>query len=213
MGALFASSGERPSFSTVGDRLHQALVDNGGRGSVRDIGLLLHEGLTKKLSRRSSVVASFRASRRSGISAREVTGTALKVLRSVSASSAGSEYGGFDDAHSLGTLGEEEDAEEVVVVPVNTSADAASAASAPRKTAKQLWAKARIHMQFIMPLATIYSMRSMSIDENTGQLKRIVDPSTLVEPDVEDDDIDFVNPFDSDDSDLDVDEVSTLDLT
>jgi len=81
--AFSDSPDERPKFSECCKLLDEELAAAGGRQAVRDLGVLLHEGLAEKLSRSSFVVRSSMQARRSGISTHDLASTTQSLLLAV----------------------------------------------------------------------------------------------------------------------------------
>jgi hypothetical protein len=202
MQRTFQEVNKRPTFKECCKELQQSLTDSGGKSAVRDIGILLHEGYTKKLSRSSSVVASSMRARTSGMTTKDLTSTSEQVLREVSEE----DEDGSPGEHTRGDMGSDVTKNEsgADAFTSRSFASTGSAGAASKPTARQRWKAARVKLQCIIPLMTLHTMKNMVFDAETGRLKRIVDPRSLQDNDA--DEMKFsTNPFDSEDSDLDVD--------
>eukprot|EP00038_Savillea_parva_P009426 m.183466 g.183466 ORF g.183466 m.183466 type:complete len:1224 (-) comp15822_c0_seq1:35-3706(-) len=234
MDRTFYSVDDRPVFKDVSMELGQLLVDAGGKRTVRDVGLLLHEGLTKKLTRRSSIVASSMRARQSGVSPKDLATTTHRVLREMSdgmasrlasvaeeeedddsggggvamktRDDAGSNPFAVDHAAEGGTAaGGDSTGGPAADRPPTTDGAAEADATAARPTALERWKKAKTRIQAIIPLLTLQSMTNMAVDDQTGRLKRVVDPRGLEGAQTVEEETFSTNPFDSDDSDIDID--------
>eukprot|EP00041_Stephanoeca_diplocostata_P036160 m.1305530 g.1305530 ORF g.1305530 m.1305530 type:complete len:1596 (+) comp24813_c0_seq24:427-5214(+) len=178
MTQCFQERAERPVFQATTAQLNALVAAQGGKSGVRDLGLLLHEQLTHKLMRKATVVASTRRASAAGLSNEDITKVAAKAMKSIS-----EEYGFGDN-------------EEEEMLAETTAAANSMAPSGRKSLSPSKWGQVRA----VLPFLTFHSKW---VKDHTGKVVRDVDHTALPPSESEIDE----NPFLSDDSDTDLDEV------